>query len=138
MPPHVTILYPFVDTSAVDLWVEGQLRAIAGRTRPFRVRFTETGRFERVLYLAPRPAEQFVRLTQVLWARFPNHPPYGGNLPVVPHLTISVGPDQTLDLAASAIRPFLPVSARIDRLALFRQVNAESPRWEPLLTVQFR
>lgn len=51
------------------------------------------------MWLAPEPAEPFRALTELVWHRFPECPPYGGVHPdVVPHLT--VGSTRLGELAA--------------------------------------
>ena len=62
-------------------------------------------------WLAPRPDPPFRALTEALWARFPDHPPYRGEFAdVVPHLTI--GHDVPVDeLSAAAVTARLPLRA---------------------------
>jgi hypothetical protein len=54
-------------------------------------------------------------LTSTVWKEFPDHPPYGGiHADPTPHLT--VGHDAPVDMlqkAAEAIRPLLPIWARV-------------------------
>ena len=90
VPPHVTVLFPFLSPSALDPGVRRELAAIASSVAPFEVRFARVGRFPNVVYLAPEPADPFVALTEAVSSRFPEHPPYEGAFDVViPHLTIT-------------------------------------------------
>jgi 2'-5' RNA ligase len=70
---------------------------------------------EDVLWLAPDPAEPFHALTRAVRDRFPDHPPYSGEIAdVVPHLTVGAGqPVAELRAAARAVERHLPVKARI-------------------------
>src|SRR5690606_21056642 len=43
-----------------------------------------------IIHLIPEPDDGFVRLTSLLMAAFPDHPPYGGNFTPVPHLTLDL------------------------------------------------
>ena len=56
----------------------------------FTATFGSTAWFEdKVLWLAPDPAEPFRALTASVAAAFPEHPPYeGAHDDVVPHLTV--------------------------------------------------
>jgi 2'-5' RNA ligase len=98
VPPHVTLLFPFLPTSDLTPAVRRRLTRIVGEVRPFDVRFETTGRFPNVLWLAPEPAGPFITLTERLAAAFPDHPPYeGAHADVVPHLTVAFGEEPDLD-----------------------------------------
>jgi 2'-5' RNA ligase len=115
MPPHVTLVYPFADSSEVDLRILPISRA-AGRLAPFEVAFRETARFAETLYLAPAPAEPFVELTAALGRAFPEFPPYGGAFDkVVPHLTVAHGADALLKQLEAELAPQLPLRTRVER-----------------------
>ena len=114
VPAHVTALYPFVAPAALTDDVLGAVRATVAATARFAVEFAEVAWFgEQVAYLAPRPDGQFRALTEALWARFPEHPPYGGAFAdVVPHLTIGHDvPVEALRGAAEAVSARLPLRA---------------------------
>lgn len=90
VPPHVTVLFPFVDLPRILPEDTAALSDVIGSQPAFEVTFARFGRFPRVLWLAPEPSEPFRRLTRALAARWPDHPPYGGLYPeVVPHLTVA-------------------------------------------------
>jgi 2'-5' RNA ligase len=132
VPAHVTVLYPFVPPDAVDAQLIDALAEAVGSVPAFDVSFDRTAWFdERVLWLAPAPADPFRDLTRAVWARFPDHPPYGGaHDELIPHLT--VGHDVSVDelrAAARAIGPRLPVRARVTRAWLLRG-SAEPGSWQ--------
>lgn len=122
MPPHVTVLYPFMP--AVKLGPARRRRltdAIRGLP-PFELTFSKIGRFPEVLWLAPEPAEPILALVRAIAAAFPDYPPYGGQFEtVIPHATVAHG--QGLDLGA--LEPELrrriasPVTCRVEALSLF-------------------
>jgi 2'-5' RNA ligase len=85
IPPHVTLLFPCApDPDGVGDVLEG--------VEAFDVEFREVRRFPQggVVYLAPQPEQPFVRLAELLWERFPDWPPFGGEFPTItPHLTVA-------------------------------------------------
>jgi 2'-5' RNA ligase len=113
MPPHVTLIYPFADSSAAE-----DMRATVadelGRFRPFEVAFRSTSRFPGTLILPPEPAEPFVAMTETLLGAFRDYTPYGGAFEeVVPHLTVAHGDLALLD-ALEAELGDVEVSARVE------------------------
>lgn len=113
VPAHVTVLYPF----AMPPLGEALLATVAATVvrRPvFEVTFWRTGVFaERLLYLEPDPSEPFLALTRELTERFPDHPPYAGEVPVElvkPHLTVAFGlAPQPLREALAALGAMAPI-----------------------------
>ena len=105
LPPHVTILYPFIGGRCVDEAVLSALAEVLGPVTAFPFRLTAIGHFPGVTYLRPEPAGPFVAMTSSLVARWPDHPPYDGAYSeVVPHLTVT-------EHAARALGNELPISA---------------------------
>lgn len=117
VPAHVTLLAP----CPAD---EDGIRAVLDGTAAFDVEFRELRRFTEVptLYLAPEPAEPFLRLTSALVERFPAWPPYGGihGDSVIPHLTVTQGPAE--DAANAALAPLLPLRGRARGAILLAEV----------------
>ena len=115
MAAHVTLLYPFADSSEVT---DDRLRELAATLAPFaefEFRLLEARRFEgdpATLYLAVDPAAPFRALTRALVAAFPEHPPYGGTFPdPMPHVTVAQGERSVLDRAEAEVAGRLPVAA---------------------------
>ena len=128
VPAHVTLLYPF--RSEVDDVAVGEIGEIAARITAFDVAFAQLGHFPGgVVYLAPSPAEPFHRLIAALMMSFPDCPPYSGTISdPVPHLTVADGVDTaTATVLERALRPGLPVTARVERITLLGQGAAD--RW---------
>lgn len=113
MPPHVTVLWPFV--RRVRARHRRGLADVARRHEPFAFRLGEIRAFPgNVTYLAPEPASEFVRLTETLVARWPRMKPYEGAYDdVVPHVTVKTGamPSTTERAAVEALLP-LTATAR--------------------------
>jgi 2'-5' RNA ligase len=115
MPPHVTLIGPFADSSEVDDLLEPLVRVFA-TFAPFELDLRETARFPGLLYLRPEPAEAFVEIIEALVRAFPDFPPYAGEFDeIVPHVTVAQGDDEVLAAAVGELETQLPVTARVER-----------------------
>src|SRR5689334_20188122 len=103
MPAHITLLYPFRLPGTIDAGVRDSLRDCFADFASFSFSLVARRRFPGVLYLAPGLDEPFRSLTQAIWKRHPETPPYGGKRPnIVPHLTVAqIADPATLDRVAS-------------------------------------
>jgi 2'-5' RNA ligase len=113
VPAHVTLLYPFVPSEALDDGVRAEVGRIIASQSAFPFVLAHAGRWPGVVYVAPEPAAPFTRLIERLAAAYPEYPPYGGAhaiADIVPHLTVAQS-DRTdyLDAAAHALPGLLPV-----------------------------
>lgn len=128
MPPHVTILHPFVPRADLAE-AEPRLAELVARHDAFEATFARTACFPTLLYLQPEPAERFLRLTDAVVAAWPEHPPYeGAHDTVVPHLTVAQSGDTSLlDSIAAEVEPRLPVRRRVEHVSLF--VEGDDGRW---------
>jgi hypothetical protein len=134
LPPHVTLLIPFVDSESVPL---EDARAILGDFEPFEFALTEPRRFRArdiVLWLAPEPAGRFVGITEALVRAFPVYEPYGGVFDeIVPHLTVAVSRDTALlDRIEHEVAAKLPIAGRADAASIVQHVDG---RWLPHSTL---
>ena len=132
MPPHVTVLYPFMPAVKLGPVRRRRLAEAIRRCPPLELMFSRIGRFPEVLWLAPEPAEAIVALVRAVVEAFPDYPPYGGQFEtVIPHVTVGHG--EGLDLAA--LEPELrrrlatPVTCRVDAVSLFSLAHR---RWREL------
>lgn len=130
VPAHVTVLYPFVIPPLDDHVLAGVAEVVV-RHPTFTVTFRRTERFgDRVLYLVPEPLEPFLELTRSLVARFPDHPPYAGEVALDdlrPHCTVCHSDDQDLlRAAAESLATMPPVVQVVDHVT----VLAEDDRQE--------
>ncbi len=93
MPPHVTLIFPFADSSEVDDLLEPLGRVFAAFT-----------------------PETFVVITEALVNAFPDFPPYAGEFAeIVPHITVAQGDDEVLAAAERELEAQLPVKSRVER-----------------------
>jgi len=116
MPPHVTLLYPFVDDRVLVGGHVCGIRRVLACFAPldFELRgFAEFPSTEGapVLYLEPDPTEPFLEMTAAIARVFPDYPPYEGvHEEVVPHLTVAAdAPDDYYAAAEHALPTFLPI-----------------------------
>jgi hypothetical protein len=115
VPPHVTVLYPFVHPERLSDAVLDDVADVVGRFASFDFELTHLAEFVgEAFYLAPDPAEPFAAITQALWDRFPDHPPYAGRFEtVVPHLSVAGVPfGATRKRVEDLLGSGLPIAAR--------------------------
>ncbi|MGW1070342.1 2'-5' RNA ligase family protein [Streptomyces aureus] len=137
IPPHVTVLFPFLHESRLDGGTLAEIEAVIGRHRPFEARFGDFGRFPGTLYLAPRPDAPFRALTEAVVDRWPETPPFGGEFDeIVPHLTVAQGQDEAvLDGAEADLRDRLPFVTRVASVDLMVH---DGSRWRPRASFALR
>jgi 2'-5' RNA ligase len=129
IPPHVTLLFPFVAADVIDEAILGELGALFTATPPFAVSFPEVRRWPGVAYLAPEPQEPFSRLTDTLVTRWPDYPPYEGiHETVIPHLTVAYGDEALLGEVEADVLPQLPIDVRVADALLLGEVEPRV-RW---------
>ena len=135
VPPHVTVLFPFLPADEVSDGALGALGEIAAEPA-FEVVFASCARFPGVLYLRPEPEAPFRRLTAAVVARWPQAPPYGGQFEPVPHLTVAhtVGPERFDEIEAD-VGSRLPLRATVSELQL---LAFDGSRWVRRHTVLLR
>jgi 2'-5' RNA ligase len=114
VPPHVTILFPFLPPERLTAAVRHALADVAAAHPAFDARFTTVRRFPSLLYLAPEAPEPFVALTEAYVGRFPDFLPYGGiHDDVVPHLTVVEGIEAQMDEVGAELEAELPFSCSV-------------------------
>ncbi len=120
MPAHITVLYPWIPLEDLTDGDEKTLADLVAAVPAFNVSLTDIQRFPRTLWLAPYPADPFVRLTMDVHRQWPEYEPYAGRFPmIVPHLSIgdAVDPD-ALGHVVADVAPQLPIDSRVTHLAL--------------------
>lgn len=131
VPPHVTVLFPWLPQPTVSPDELAALEHLAAATPAFEAALTRVGRFPGVAWLAPEPVAAFAALTRSVFARWPQTPPYEGRFAEpVPHLTVADGqPDEVIDAVAAELGGALPVRFQVDALTL---LCFDGRRWTPL------
>jgi 2'-5' RNA ligase len=136
MPAHITIVYPFLDPRELsDEVLAGLVELFAGHER-FEVSFRRCGRFPSVVYLEPEPQDSLRALTDAVFVRWPQAPPYGGLFDSpVPHLTVAKSTDQAaLDDVEAALGRALPITTTIAGASLF---VLQDGRWRATVELPF-
>jgi hypothetical protein len=124
VPAHVTVLYPFLAPERITPSIVLSLAELFAALPELRVSFTEVRRFPEALYLAPEPAEPLRRVTERVFARFPETPPYEGRFAdVIPHLTVAHAEEPSLLEAIAAefgraARGALPIATDVRAVEL--------------------
>lgn len=140
MPAHVTVLVPFMAPDHVNGGVLGSLEELFAGLPAFDFSLGTTRWFDdRVLYLAPEPAEPFRTMTRAVVQRFPDYPPYEGLFEdIVPHVTIGEGGRwrrrrRAMRRAAARFAGMDPIRARAAEVWLL-EISEYRPRWEQTAT----
>ncbi|MGH9284824.1 MAG: anthranilate synthase component I [Acidimicrobiales bacterium] len=113
VPAHITLVYPFVEPSAINDALQRDLRTLFAAVEPFSYSLAEIRWFGRqVVFIAPEPPGPFSSIAEALADRY-GTPPYGGAYAdIVPHLTVGQGADLgRLEEAADAVAADLPLAA---------------------------
>jgi 2'-5' RNA ligase len=89
VPPHVTVLFPFLPTAELTGEVHPSLAALAEARAPFVVRFDRVERWPDMVWLLPTESQPFLGLTVEVFTRWPGYPPYEGiHDELIAHLTL--------------------------------------------------
>ena len=132
---HLTLVYPFVEPARITDATLADLRAAVADLPPVTVTFGALSWFgERVLWLAPEPADPFRQIATQVVAGVDGVPAPTREL--VPHLTVGLRrPLPELRAAAAEVAPGLPLTTRVERVALMVRgserwgVAAEADLW---------
>jgi 2'-5' RNA ligase len=128
VPPHVTLLFPFMAAAALTPSVRRALAEIAASVEPFDARFGTVGRFPGIVYLVPEPRHRFTTLTDAIATRFPAYQPYEGAFEeVIPHLTLVESATAPLDEIADTAQRRLPFTHRVSVMEVL--VEGPDARW---------
>jgi 2'-5' RNA ligase len=137
VPPHVTILYPFLAPDQLTDGIVAEVARLLGNVAGFDYSMGELRQFEPgVLYLAPEPAAPFADLTRLVSKHFGIQPYGGAYSTVIPHLTVarSAVEDERGRIAAE-IAAQLPVHGRASEAWLIAGDNAAG--WKRVRSIPF-
>ena len=132
IPPHITILFPFIPRGVLDDGVLQALRRLYGPLRPFGFDLVSVETFPTTAWLAPAPAAPFLDLVAITRAAYPEYPPYGDpELAPVPHCTVGTDDDPgAVEEMARELRaglgPQLPIRCRATELTLLEERSDET------------
>ncbi|MDO8905347.1 2'-5' RNA ligase family protein [Hydrogenophaga sp.] len=135
VPPHISILVPFMDPAHVTPAVLAKAQEALMEVPSFEFTLRRVGRFPTTTYLAPAPSAPFVAMTAALVRVFPEFPPYGGeHAEVIPHLTVADGDAERASLAALELEEKLRAAGQIKATACTSVVLLENStgRWKEM------
>jgi 2'-5' RNA ligase len=131
MPPHVTLLGPFVEVRAVTARLVDRLSRALSEFPAFDFELASVERFDAgVLYLAVDPIDYMRALIRRVCAEFPDFQPYGVYTPdtVIPHHTLVTGQGfpngptvtdlEIFDSVEAEVADRLPIRCRAQHVAL--------------------
>lgn len=130
VPPHMTVLFPFVTADQVDADLVTRLEALFRRAPSFEQSFLDVRWFgDEVLWLASDGDEHLRSLTGLVTTQFPDYSPYGGvHAEVIPHLTVADhAPIDAMRAAEASLRLRLPIRATTTHVSLL--VEQSSGHW---------
>ena len=128
IPAHVTLIFPFVPAEEIGVELLDELRKLFAEQPAFEFTLAGVARFADVAWLAPDPSDPFRRLTDLIFSRYPDYPPYEGlHEEVLPHLTVAMGDAALQDEVEAALTPHLPIGAHAGEVTLL--VEDESGHW---------
>ena len=128
IPAHVTLIFPFVPAEEIGEELIAKLRELFTAQQAFEFTLARVGRFADVAWLAPDPSDPFRRLTDLIFSRYPDYPPYEGiHEEVLPHLTVAMGDATLQDEVEELLTPHLPIAAHTGEVTLL--VEDESGHW---------
>lgn len=129
VPPHVTVLFPFLPVDALTPEVHLTLWDLAAARRPFAARFDRVECLDTMVWFLPADQLPFLRLTAEVVARWPDYPPYEGvHDELIAHLTlVETSNLESLNEACAAASASRGFDAAVDEL----RVITEDPagRW---------
>jgi 2'-5' RNA ligase len=134
IPAHITVLAPFMPAGRLSAEERARLKRLFAVVKAFDFRLDHTDWFgTTVLWLGPQDPAPFRKLTEAVFAAFPEFPPFAGrHRELVPHLT--VGLESSFDAMRRAeldICRELPVAGRAAAVTLMTGLSPQG-RWEAI------
>jgi 2'-5' RNA ligase len=127
IPLHLTLLYPFAPPDQVD---EAALAELFARHEPLAVTLVGIATWPGVVYAVPEPQGMLFGLMQACWERFPDYPPYRGEISdPLPHATLAEheSPAQVAAAIRARTGSFFPLTCQVRDAALLEEYAQD--RW---------
>ncbi len=129
LPAHITLLFPWVPFAQLDAACAA-LREVCAGVQPFEVTLHGYDTFPGVTYMKPVDPQPLIALFQVIFACFPEYPPYGGAFgsDLVPHITVGEFNNNFSQFAAH-LPDYSPVTFQAERLHIVYGVHRVALPW---------
>jgi 2'-5' RNA ligase len=123
VPAHITLLFPFVSAERLDEELFADLRRLFAAQPAIPFSLTAIAEFpDETIWLTPEPAQPFRTLTELIFDRYPDYPPYEGiHDEVIPHLTVTSRDVSLRDEVHAAVVPHLPIEATVQDVVLLEE-----------------
>lgn len=116
VPPHITVLYPFVPVNRLDEAC-AKLNEICASVPAFDITMTGYDSFPKVAFMNPANPAPIQAVFRKIFAAFPECPPYGGAFGNDLHPHMTVGEFATIEAQQAAVLPdYAPTTFRAKRL----------------------
>lgn len=120
LPPHITVLFPFLPPSSLDPDIIDRLRVTIAEHPSFTFSLNRVDTFPGVVWLAPDPPRPFHELTDSVVRGWPDLIPYNDpSLEAVAHLTVGRG--RLRRRWRHVIEAALPIEARATDVLLMAE-----------------
>jgi 2'-5' RNA ligase len=135
VPAHVTLLYPFLEPTALKGRIRRTIASIAAAHPSFQFELSGPREWPDTVYAAVHPEDRFLAIHRELAAAFPDYPIYSRpGFELIPHVTIAES--EHVGNAAPLGHPAwstLPAKGSVDGLEVIAE--GEDGRWRTRLTV---
>ena len=134
MPPHMTLLWPWIEPPVAESAISRAADAVAGLAS-FTLTFNRCGRFPGVVYLVPEPVGPVDGLVRSLRVAFPETPPFRGEFgrAPIPHLTAAKSKNEAhLDHVQSTLDRSLsgaPITVAVSHISVSEAGLGADDRW---------
>lgn len=128
IPLHLTLLYPFAPPDQVD---EEALEEFFAKCDALTVTLVGLGEWPLVVYAVPEPCDELLAMMRPLWERFPDYPPYAGEIAEpLPHATLAeLEEGESLAEVAAGIRArtesLFPIACAVRDVALLEEYEPD-------------
>jgi 2'-5' RNA ligase len=126
IPPHITVLFPFVSYEHLDAACEG-VAHICQKIAPFEITMDGYDSFPKVAFMRPADPRPIQAVFRQIYAAFPQCKPYNGEFgdDLHPHMTVGEFASEAEQTAAE-LPDYEPITFRAERLHVIYG------RWERL------
>lgn len=129
VPPHLTLMFPFVPFEQLDESAK-TIRDICAGIEPFEITLSGYGQFPGVIFMQPANPEPIKTVFRAIFEAYPLYPPYDGAFgnDLHPHLTVGEFKNKE-DQQAAQLPDYVPVTFRAENVHLIYGIQTEALPW---------